>query len=138
MAECIHVIPGRIRYRIPALRHSPTVAEALRIRLADSPGVRQVEIKRQAASLIVHFDPVTLETDALHHLVLGHVPPVPPAPRVSSATDNHPTPNTAPCRTRQAIRYVSGVAGAAALNALLERAVKAGIGVVLRSARIPI
>ncbi|MGE4281176.1 MAG: HMA2 domain-containing protein [Magnetospirillum sp.] len=139
MAECVHNIPGRARFRIPALRHSETVAAALRQRLSGTDGIAEVDIRRQSASLIVRYNPDALDADTLHILVLGHrpapmAPQAPPAPRKDTAREIVPPSN----RTRQALRYVSGVAGAAALNAILERVVKTGIGVVLRSARIPI
>ena len=146
MAECVHAIPGRARFRVPALRHGDTVAQALHRRLSGVPGIHQVIVRQRSASIIVHHDPAAMDAVGIKALILGEIPDAPPPPasawrRPAPATATATAATTAAkpaCRTRQVIRYVSGVAGAAALNTILERAVKAGLGAVLRSARIPI
>ena len=144
MAECVHVIPGRARFRIPALRHSETVAEALRRRLSAMAGIHQVEIRRCSASIIIRFDPHLLDAAGLQASLMGEAAIAAPTTRpgagsrpLAAPPSLTPTDN-APSTSRRLVRHVSSVAGAAALNVVLERAVKAGIGLLLRSARIPI
>jgi allophanate hydrolase subunit 1 len=57
MSQYIHHIPGRIRIRSRSFQCYGARAEAARERLLAMPGIRTVEIRPRAASLIVQYDP---------------------------------------------------------------------------------
>ena len=57
MSQYIHHIPGRIRIRSKAFNCQGARAEAARERLLAMEGIRHVEIRPRAASLIVQYDP---------------------------------------------------------------------------------
>ncbi|WP_058554295.1 HMA2 domain-containing protein [Thiohalocapsa sp. ML1] len=58
MSQYIHHVPGRIRIRSKAFEcHHGARADAARERLLAMEGIRAVEIKPRAASLIVQYDP---------------------------------------------------------------------------------
>ena len=52
----VHAIPGRVRFRIPRLRHDPDYAQRLQILLEADPLITSVRIKPAAASLVVTYN----------------------------------------------------------------------------------
>jgi hypothetical protein len=55
-----HLIPGRIRVRIPRLRRNPALAEAIRARLSSLDCVRRVEASPVTAGVLVVYDPAAI------------------------------------------------------------------------------
>lgn len=134
MAECVHAIPGRVRFRVPSLRGDATAADDLRQRLLSLPGVLAVDIRAAAVSVVVRHDPQVLPLAALLTACAATMPPA-PAPNAE-----HMRPQTGPsaCRLTPWARKVGTAVGGIAGSYVLERAVKAGVGLLLRSARLPI
>ncbi|MGD2021338.1 MAG: heavy-metal-associated domain-containing protein [Thiohalocapsa sp.] len=57
ISQYIHHVPGRIRIRSSAFQCYGQRADTAHERLMAMPGIRHVEIKPRAASLIVQYDP---------------------------------------------------------------------------------
>lgn len=55
--------PGRVRFRMPALRDSAGLAHTLQTRLEHLPGVEHVRVNRVACSVLVCYHPQCLATD---------------------------------------------------------------------------
>ncbi|MET0388088.1 MAG: HMA2 domain-containing protein [Polyangiales bacterium] len=73
-----HRAPGRVRVRIPAMRHQDDYFERLRAQLASVPGMRRLTTNTRTASVLIEF---TGEIEALAQLGqrlelfdLGHRP----------------------------------------------------------------
>src|SRR6056297_3282406 len=60
MCECMHHVPGRIRFRIPALRGSRSLPRVLRHALMRHDGVADVESREASCSLVIRYDPTRL------------------------------------------------------------------------------
>jgi hypothetical protein len=56
-ASIAHVIPGRVRLRMGALRDEPDRAPAIEQQLAELPGIEQVRVNARTGSVVVEFDP---------------------------------------------------------------------------------
>jgi hypothetical protein len=65
MCECVHHVPGRLRFRVPALRGSRSLPRALRHSLLTHDGVDGVEIREASCSVIIHYDPDRLNPQDL-------------------------------------------------------------------------
>lgn len=61
----VHAIPGRARLRVPALKHSPGLAEGLHRLLIDQPGVTDVQVNDWCFSVTVTCDPCIWTADKL-------------------------------------------------------------------------
>ncbi|MCX8053443.1 MAG: heavy metal translocating P-type ATPase [Armatimonadetes bacterium] len=55
--ELVHLVPGRARFRIGALKDAPALAEAFAERLSAVVGIRSVRVNCACASLVVEYDP---------------------------------------------------------------------------------
>ncbi|NBC15663.1 MAG: heavy-metal-associated domain-containing protein [Gammaproteobacteria bacterium] len=78
MSQYIHHVPGRIRIRSRAFQCYGERADAAQDRLLAMDGVRSVEIKPRAASLIIQYDPERVSRAALFATLedLGCMAPV--------------------------------------------------------------
>lgn len=59
--QTAHVLPGRIRFRVPLLREDEEAAELLEQRLPTLDGVRAVTVDRVTGSVLVTHDPAETE-----------------------------------------------------------------------------
>lgn len=73
----VHVLPGRVRLRVPQLRHDPRLAAALTGYVERLQGVRHVRAAPACASLIVGFDPTQVTVSELTKLLAGGLPVAP-------------------------------------------------------------
>lgn len=64
-----HVLPGRIRYRLPRLRRQPGMAAPLADMLTATEGVLWVRVNAKCDSVVVRFDPQTLTQQALTRML---------------------------------------------------------------------
>ena len=72
--EILHAIPGRVRLRVGGLKRDPGSARGIQDRIADHPGVRQVEANPATGSVVIHFDPAAGPPGAfLRQIVPEHV-----------------------------------------------------------------
>lgn len=122
MTACVHAIPGRVRFVMPEVRSSDTLARSVANRMRRVDGVHRVEIRRRSASIVIHFDPVMLSIAEIRGLM------TPDGPAAADA---------APIRSPlgRAARKWGVVIGGAALNALVGNAVKTGVVALLAKAR---
>lgn len=136
MGQCMHAIPGRARFRVPAVRDSEIVARIMHRRLLAAVGVTKVEIRRRSASVIVHYDGCQCDLDTLLAIVAGEADHFhAPAPVLSQAQmprRSRSATSTTPL-LMSAARHIGAVASQAALRVMLERAVSTGVASLLRS-----
>lgn len=72
--EILHAIPGRVRLRVGGLKRDPGSAREIQDRIADHPGVRQVEANPVTGSVVIHFDPAAgTPGEFLRQVVPEHV-----------------------------------------------------------------
>lgn len=80
MIEVCHQVRGRLRLRVPDLRQEPGLAERIAAVLGQEPGIGEVRVNPACASLVVHYEPGTLnptQIDArLRPLLPGKTPPL--------------------------------------------------------------
>ncbi len=65
-ARIAHHMPGRMRLRFERASDVPEAARRLEVALAETPGVRSVEARPAARSVVVHYDAIELK---LEHLI---------------------------------------------------------------------
>ena len=53
--QTAHLLPGRVRFRVPSLVDAPTQAEELRSRLSALDGVENVEVSASSGSLLIEY-----------------------------------------------------------------------------------
>jgi len=58
-----HAMPGRLRFKVMAIRSNPDLAIDLRQRLAAVPAVQNVEVNTGTGSVIICYDAAALTTD---------------------------------------------------------------------------
>jgi len=63
--EVVHVIPERLRVRIPRLLNDPDYADRLQALVSKLPGITDVRMNKYAQSLIVQFDSTTVDLNSL-------------------------------------------------------------------------
>jgi len=54
--QVIHVLPGRLRLKVPALKADPIRARAVQERIAPQAGIRKVEVNPATGSVLVFYD----------------------------------------------------------------------------------
>lgn len=88
--ELAHASPGRVRLRLAWLRRDREACTRLADRLADLPGVRDVEVRPRTGSVLCRFDPARTRAERLIAAVRRETrvaalrragAPPPPAPR---------------------------------------------------------
>jgi Ca2+-transporting ATPase len=65
-------VPGRVRFRVPALQGRHRLASTLAERMAADTGVREVRANAVAGTLLVRFDPTHLDPRRLGDMVRRH------------------------------------------------------------------
>lgn len=147
MGKCVHVIPGRARFSVPALRKNAAVEEPLIRSLRAVEGVEAVELRRASASVVVHFDPRRLHVETLSAVVLRHASPdddrpaAAPAPRRGGASAASRVPTVAKHLVTSPVvvdtaRHLGGVIRSTAFKVILEKAVQSGVRRLLRGAPV--
>jgi Cu2+-exporting ATPase len=69
--QVIHIIPGRIRLRLPALKQNPAAIALLCHRLEELDGITRIRTNRAAQSLVICYHPgLTSDVQLIH--ALGH------------------------------------------------------------------
>jgi len=58
--KLVHALPGRVRLRVARVKGNPSLAQRAQKRLANVPGVIQVEAKPVTGSLLIRYDPLQL------------------------------------------------------------------------------
>lgn len=54
--KVVHALPGRVRLKVAKVKGNPALARHVEEKLAQVPGIRQVEAKPVTGSLLVHYD----------------------------------------------------------------------------------
>jgi hypothetical protein len=60
MGYYLHHVPGRIRIKIPQIKHRPDQAGKIREMLKEQGGISQMNINLSTGSVVVYYDPETL------------------------------------------------------------------------------
>ncbi len=74
MVSCVHHIPGRVRFKIEALRRDDQLANLIEKKVGSLDGVKSIEINRYAASIIVHYCTEVGEIDCIMDHICEHCP----------------------------------------------------------------
>lgn len=137
MGRSVSHIPGRIRFRIPDLRGSKTLACALQRGLEMREGVRCVEVRRASGSIIVHYDPRRTDVDALIAFLHGGEMDAQPEPRAEwfeGAEPGDPSGNLQDDPIARSVRQMAVVFGQAAFKVALQQVVQTGLSATYRAA----
>jgi Heavy metal associated domain 2 len=54
--KVVHALPGRVRLRVSKVRGNPALARRAEKKLAQVPGIKQVEAKADTGSLLIHYN----------------------------------------------------------------------------------
>ncbi len=81
-----HHIPGRLRVRSAVVKHDAAAAARLRRWIESIPGMVSVQVSVVTGSILVHYDPRTVEGSGLLMLLReeGWLPSSPVPPRTAS------------------------------------------------------
>lgn len=72
MVRIVHIVKGRLRLRIDALKSQPRLASRLNVQLMSVSGVRDVEVKSRTGSVLLTYEPRALgSADFLDELSLA-------------------------------------------------------------------
>jgi Heavy metal associated domain 2 len=110
MSMHLHHVRGRLRIRVPAVKGCIAQARALEASLTTIQGITHVECRTVTGSVIVHYDPSTVDAVALLRS-LGHEDVSPELSKVSPASAPGITsvaqrrPNRLAAKTVQAILW---------------------------------
>ncbi|MCB2100703.1 MAG: hypothetical protein KDE22_07535 [Rhodobacterales bacterium] len=128
MGYGIHHVPGRIRFKIPGLRDDAALGETLLRALHALDGVRGVDLRPAAESVVVHYDPRRIDDKALAARLSARPHGVAAAP--APALDNR--------RLNQSLTQSLGALGTAfgqaAFKAALQQVVAGGVDSLYRAA----
>lgn len=106
-AHIVHQrVPGRVRLRVPRIRHRPSIALYIEERMRRTRGVLAATAAPEAASVLVYFDPTALDPGRIlqlveHAALESEAPrpvpvPAPPAPgriaRMAARVTHRPAP----------------------------------------------
>lgn len=86
LARPVHLLPGRVRLHVPAVRRDPPLAARLQAAALATPGVHQARVNRAAGALVLAGEPAAIAAlvrdDAVARWLCAPPPPVrpPPAP----------------------------------------------------------
>lgn len=58
--KVVHALPGRVRLKVAQVKGNKTLARRAEKKLAQVPGIKQVEAKANTGSLLIHYDPEVL------------------------------------------------------------------------------
>lgn len=141
MGRSVSHIPGRIRFRIPDLRGSKTLAGALQRGLEAREGVRRVEVRRASGSIIVHYDPRRTDVDALIAFLHGGETAAQPEPRAEwfegaepGNLQGNPSGDFQDDPIARSVRQMAVVFGQAAFKVALQQVVQTGLSATYRAA----
>jgi hypothetical protein len=62
--KVVHALPGRVRLKVPKVKGNQTLARQAEKKLAQVPGIKQVEAKANTGSLLLHYDVEALCAEA--------------------------------------------------------------------------
>jgi hypothetical protein len=114
MGRVVHFTPGRLRLRVDRSKRSPALYDDLRGLLSTLPGVTSVDIAPETGSILVSYDPASLDADQLLQLgaELGWISPFDGHPAQFDIRDWRSYVDVP--RARQALVFL-GIAGLGAL-----------------------
>ena len=129
MSRSVHHIPGRIRFKLPDLGASPTLASALRGGLEAIEGVEWVDIRASSCSIVVLYDPRRTRVDDLTAYMEGMsgVPRTSARPNLFDDVD-------AESVVVKTIRHAGVVFGHTAFKVALQQVVESSVSSAYRAA----
>jgi hypothetical protein len=69
--KVVHALPGRVRLKAAKVKGNPALARRAQKKLAQVPGIRQVEAKSGTGSLLIHYDTDLLFSTASLEILSG-------------------------------------------------------------------
>jgi hypothetical protein len=64
--QVLHALPGRVRLKLPQLKHNTSYAADIQRDLLKVSGITHLEAHPQTGSLLIEYDPNVLEALSLH------------------------------------------------------------------------
>jgi hypothetical protein len=65
----IHNVPGRLRIKIPVIRHNPANGLAVQALLMPLEGVERIQLSGLTGSVVINYDPQVIDPQALIDLL---------------------------------------------------------------------
>ena len=65
MAYYIHQVPGRLRVKVPFLKHQPAKCSTVIDVLAGHVGIQKVKVNQLTGSVVVRYDPSVTDDDRI-------------------------------------------------------------------------
>jgi hypothetical protein len=69
MSYYVHQVPGRLRVRIPLLRHQPVKCEQVVDTLAGRRGIHKIKVNPLTGSVVVNYDAAEIDEDIILNIL---------------------------------------------------------------------
>ena len=69
MSYYVHQVPGRLRVRIPLLRHQPVKCEQVVDTLVGSRGIHKIKVNPLTGSVVVNYDASEIDEDGILNIL---------------------------------------------------------------------
>jgi hypothetical protein len=69
MAYYLHHVPGRIRVKIPHIKHRPCKADRVREMLQEQSGAYRINVSLSTGSVVVYYNPETTTAEQILNLL---------------------------------------------------------------------
>ncbi len=69
--ELVHYLPGRMRYRIPSLVGEEKIGKNIETQMRRLNGVKKVEVRPLVGSVLIEFQPETIEADMIYTVLVS-------------------------------------------------------------------
>jgi len=63
--QTVHLLPGRVRFRVPSLVDAPSRAETLKVRLGTLDGVDDVDVSHASGSVLIQYQEKVVRPELL-------------------------------------------------------------------------
>jgi hypothetical protein len=61
----VHQVPGRLRVKVPLIRHQPAKCALVSVALSEHQGIQQVKVNHLTGSVVVHYDPAAIDENRI-------------------------------------------------------------------------
>ena len=65
MNSYVHQVPGRLRVKVPFLKHQPAKCESVIAALSGHRGIRQIKVNQLTGSVVVRYDDALIDEDRI-------------------------------------------------------------------------
>jgi hypothetical protein len=65
----VHQVPGRLRVKVPLIRHQPAKCALISDALSEHQGIERIKVNHLTGSVVVHYDPSTIDEDRIFNVL---------------------------------------------------------------------